>query len=389
MRSTFIACALTAALSAGAQAQLGTPGRTETAQRLNQAVTARQNEEASANAQAATRAALANTADQARSELNQPVDPAEAARDAAARKRMAEALQGISPEGKAMLAQNDAPLLKVPSGPAAIPATPEAPATGAPKPKPLKPEPLTEAAPPDTKQTVIVGDLTYFDSANSIAVFVGNVVVDSPQFHITCDEFEVHMRKQEKEADAKDKDGKPVPGGKPADTKAGKSAAQPKQDVKSLAVNAPVTSPGATGGKAGAAVVHDAQNPLDNSIEKAIAKGRKVVIVKHNPDGKIQIGQSRFAFYDGDTGDITLRQSPQVQDGNDLHISLEPTTVMVMTQAGALHTTGRATTKLTQQEQEGQPGAQGKGPATPGTAPAPGASKTSKGLSIPGPVPGQ
>lgn len=383
MRSTFIACALTFAVGAVAQAQLGRPGRSETAQRLSDAAAGKQNEESKAGAEGAARAALATTAEQARRELSQPMSAEQAAQDKAGQQRMAEALKGLSPEGKALLAQNNAPAPK-----AVAEGKPEAP-DGTPKPKPLKPEPLTEPATAADKQTVITGDVTFFDSPNSIAVFVGNVVVDSPQFHITCDEFEVHMRKQPKD-DAAPANGKPGDSKAAADTKGkgGKPAAPPaaKLDVKTLAVTAPATAPGTGTAKPGAAVVHDADNPQDTSIESAIAKGRKVVIIKHNPDGKIQIGQSRYAYYDGNSGDITLRESPQVQDGDDLHISLEPTTVMVLTQNGALHTTGRATTKLKQAD--GQPGSPpAKGGAATGTAPAP---KTSKGgLSIPGPVPGQ
>ena len=397
MRSTFIACALTVAVGTGAQAQLSRTGRSETSQRLSEAVNNRQNEEAKTGALDEKRSALMDTAAKARAELAQPVSPAQAASEAAQQQRLAEALNNISPEGKAMLAQNQAPLLPVPATaggtartePAAAPAT-----QGAPKPKPLKPEPLTEPQPPDTKQTIINGDLTYFDSGQNIAVFVGNVVVDSPQFHITCDEFEVHMRKDATQntgnASAKGPDGKPLPDkgakgssppAKAADTKGAKGAPA-KPDLKTVAATAP-SSAGASGAAKPVAPVYSAENPADNSIEKAIAKGRKVVIIKHNPDGKIQIGQSRYAYYDGNTGDITLRESPQVQDGNNLHIATEPTTVMILTQAGALHTTGRARTDLIQADQPG--GAQGKGPGAPGTAPAPGKG----GISLPGPVPGQ
>ncbi|MDB6075275.1 MAG: hypothetical protein JWO89_2915 [Verrucomicrobiaceae bacterium] len=394
MRSIFIACVLTVAVGAEAQAQ---SSRSETAQRLNQAVADRQKEVSAVSAEDASRAALVKTAAQARSELAQPVNAEQAAREGAGQKRMAEALQGMSPEGKALLAQNQARPPKVPIGSAPGEKAADAAPEGTPKPKPLKPEPLTEPNGPETKQTIITGDVTFFDSTNNIAVFVGNVVVDSPQFHITCDEFEVHMRKQAKD-DADGKAGPDAKSAKPADpktakgtkgTKAAPLAAKP--DLKTLAVTAPATAPG-TAEKPGAAVTHDAQNPADASIESAIGKGRKVVIVKHSPDGKTQIGQSRHAYYDGNSGDITLRESPQVQDGNDLHISLEPTTVMVLTQNGALHTTGRATTKLKQADGQTAPtpGKSDPSAAARGTPPASGPNKASKGgLSIPGPVPGQ
>ena len=403
MRYTFIACALTVAVGTGTQAQLGRPGRSETSQRLSDAVTAKQSEEAKSAPLNAARASLVDTADKARSELAQPVPADQAAMEAAQQRRLAEALQNLSPEGKSLLAQASQPAAAVPAtAPTSAATAAPAETGGAPKPKPLKPEPLTEPQAPDTKQTIITGDLTYFDSSNSIAVFVGNVVVDSPQFHITCDEFEVHMRKDATTgptaAPAKTgPDGKPVPAkagaGDAKGAKGAKAAPAPaaKPDLKTVANTAPAKTPGTGGDSKATKPVFDAEHPADTSIESAIAKGRKVVIVKHNPDGKVQIGQSRYAYYDGNTGDITLRESPQVQDGDNLHISLEPSTVMILTQAGALHTTGRSRTDLMQADQDknnpqsgGKP-AGVKGAAAPGTAPAP----SKGGLSIPGPVPGQ
>ncbi|MDB6117875.1 MAG: hypothetical protein JWO08_1656, partial [Verrucomicrobiaceae bacterium] len=246
MRSIFIACVLTVAVGAEAQAQ---SSRSETARRLNQAVADRQKEASAVSAEDAARATLVKTAAQARSELAQPVNAEQAAREGAGQKRMAEALQGMSPEGKALLAQNQAPALKIPTGSERGEKPADAAPEGTPKPKPLKPEPLTEPNGPETKQTIITGDVTFFDSTNNIAVFVGNVVVDSPQFHITCDEFEVHMRKQAKD-DADGKAGPDAKSAKPADPKTAKGTrgdakgakAAPlaaKPDLKTLAVTAP------------------------------------------------------------------------------------------------------------------------------------------------------
>ena len=366
MRFTSIACILAATLGGFAQAQLSTrPGVSETARRLSDATAAKQDAQAATTGESAARAALTTLADQAGAAFAKAGDPAAAANLAADQKRIAEALQNLSPDGKALLAQN---------GAAGAPQVADGP-----RPKPLTPEPLTEPGPAQPPQkTVITSDDLFFDSAKSISVFVGNVVVDSPQFHITCDMFEVHMRKQ-----AKDKDAPAAAGAKPADPKAKASPAKPappKPDILTLAVTAPATLPG--GGPSGKTAV-----PYhDDTVEAAIATGRKVVIIKHNPDGKIQIGQSRYSYYDGDTGDITLKESPQVQDGNNLHTAAEPTTIMVMTQAGALHTTGRSTTNLIKAAQE-TPGS-----TTPASGPVPAASgavKTQKGFSIPAPPPGR
>ncbi len=379
-RFTLIACVLSAALGATAQAQLSTrPGLSDAAQRINDATAARQDAQAAAGSEGAARSALTNLVDKASTELLKVTDPAQAAGE----KRIAEALQDLTPEGKALLAQAAA---SASGAPRAVAAEAGSPGGDGPRPKPLTPESLKAPEPEKPQQkTVITSDDMYFDSAKSIAIFLGNVVVDSPQFHITSDKFEAHMRKQEKDKDGtKPAAGGTAPaGGKPASAK----PAPAKPDVTVLAVTAPATLPG------GAAAAGAKPPYHDDTIEAAIATGRKVVIIKHNPDGKVQIGQSRYSYYDGDTGDITLKENPQVQDGDNLHTASEPTTVMVMTQSGALHTTGRSTTNLVQAKQETAPAPGTTAPpgtSAPGTVPAPGgAVKTSKGFSIPAPAPGQ
>ena len=368
MRLTFTACALAVLAAAGAQAQQPgvRPALSETAKRISDALSDKQDAQNASPGLNAAREVLSTLADKAVTELSQ----ADAAKTAD-RKRITATLEEMTPEARALFAQ----------------ASTAAPALGeGPRAKPLVPEPLTEpTAGPPPQKTIITSDDLFFDSAKSIAVFKDNVVVDSPSFHITADFFEVHMRKQEKDPAAKP--GAPAPAGtKPGTAAAPAKPAPPKPDLISLAVTAPAVEPG-KGGLKPTVPYHD------DTIEAAIAKGRKVVIIKHNPDGKVQIGQSRYAYYDGDSGDITLKDNPQVQDGDNLHTAAEPSCVMVMTQAGALHTTGRSTTNLIK---AAAPGTTPATPAAPGTAPASGtvpasngAVKTQKGFSIPVPGPGQ
>jgi lipopolysaccharide export system protein LptA len=229
-------------------------------------------------------------------------------------------------------------------------APPAVPAPAAPK--PIAPAPLDKPKAKSLQITDIHADANDFDPKNSIFIFSGNVDVKNPSFHLTTDgTFEVKMKKEDKKAKA------PEPEAKPAPTPG------TKPEAKSL-VEAPVSTPE----KPGAAPAKE-----ENNIESAVARGKMVTIEKIGDDGKMKVGQSRYAHYDGATGDMTLRDWPQVSDGENMIIAIEASTVMVLTADGKLRTMGgRTETRIIQ--------ADGKG----GT-------KTTKsgGMSIPTPRPAQ
>ena len=318
--------------------------------------TARVLEAAKINGQAdASRRALEQSADlgslerratQAKRDENQPQPFAEKALTVTEDAKLNSALRNVSPEGKNIIAQSStAPALRAPDAEAvtARPVVPaqrlpdaEAPVGGAAKAGKKKPAKGQQPAAKGSSNIVITAQgSAYFDTKNSMAVFVDDVVLDHPLFHLTGDELEVYMKKEE------DKPKPPI---------AGVPAANP----------APGTAPAS-----GAAAAPVEAQSGDSSIDKAIAKGRKVVIVKADQDGEPQIGICRHCTYDGATGDATLRDHPQVQRGNNVIIATSPSTYMIIKASGELKTFGPNRVDIIQEEKKAP------APANPNAPPAP------------------
>ncbi len=271
------------------------------------------------------------------------------------------ALSRVSPEGKALLAQNSgSPTTHLPTGapgtasPKAVPV----PSGSGPQPQPLRPVSIEDPtkAPP---QTIINAGTSFFDSKAGFGVFVDNVTVDHPEFDLVCDELQVFMEKEAVDAAAKPEAGAaPAPPPAPAGPTAGELAASGAADQPASGG----TSPSAEGGG-------------DSSLKRAIAKGRKVVITKMGAKGQLQTGIGREADYDGKTGDVILRGWPQVQEGMNLTVAIEPTTYFIIKQNGQFQAMGgRAQTRIIQKDdKKGQnPGAApAAGPPVPGAPPAP------------------
>ncbi len=265
------------------------------------------------------------------------------------------AMGRVSPEGRALLAQNAAtPEMRIPGdSPASTPprAVPMAGSGSGPQPQPLRPVSLTDPkkAPP---QTVINAGTSFFDSRAGFGVFVDSVEVDHPQFHLTCDELQVFMDKSGEEDAAK-----------PAGAGAG-TATSPAPSSGALAASGAADQPAG----------ENNEDQGNGSLKRAIAKGRKVVINKMSAKGVPQTGIGREADYDGKTGDVILRGWPQIQEGNSLSVAVEPTTYFVIKANGQFQAMGgRAQTRIVQKEEKkgrnGNPDA--AGPAVPGAPPAP------------------
>ena len=169
---------------------------------------------------------------------------------------------------------------------------------------------------PGSKVIITCTGAAFFDSETSIALFTENVEVRHPQFYVLCDEFEVHMIKEEK----------PKEGEKP------KAADPIKDPIKEPAKPAGAQPPGG-----------------DSSIKFAIARGRMVTIEKLTETGEVQVGHAKHATYEGSTGNILLRDFPQVQRGQHLQIATDPSTTMVLKQNGALDTKGPSRTEIVQE----------------------------------------
>lgn len=166
--------------------------------------------------------------------------------------------------------------------------------------------PVPDVDKPPTEITA-TKEATY-DEKNHRAVFTGDVHVNDAQFRITCDKLTAFLR--------------------PTATTA-KSEPSPAPGT--------VAPPKATGG-----------------LQRAIAEGH-VIIIQERPaeNGNApqrNVGRCQWAEYNADTGDVTLKGWPQVQQGINMQVALEEGTVMVMNKDGrTMRTTGKSKTVLKEQ----------------------------------------
>lgn len=222
--------------------------------------------------------------------------------------KLQKVLSEVAPEGRTLVAQSAAaPAMTAPdAGSVAKPASVKraaVPNGASPQPQPLPATPLNPVKKKEPERTVITSQgEAFFDSKQSMGVFTDDVVVVHPQFHMTGDILEIYMNKEDK---------KPAPVVKPGED----PAVAPKPEPDGLPIG-------------------------DSNINKAIAKGRKVVIQKLSETGEMQIGICRHATYIGATGEIVMRDYPQVQRGQSVIIGTSPTTVMTIKPNGELITQG-------------------------------------------------
>ncbi len=168
-------------------------------------------------------------------------------------------------------------------------------------------EPQPSPSPTPSGPTEITADTDFtFSQKTRVGVFEGNVRVKDPSYTITCDKLTVVPKKEA------------LPGAKASPT--------PQ----------PSASPAAEG----------------SSLEKATAEGH-VVIVQDKVDpktGKVEhyIGKAQKAVYDGNTGDVTLTGWPEIRQGDNMHVSLAESTVMIINRAGTIHTHGPSQSLLSQ-----------------------------------------
>lgn len=137
---------------------------------------------------------------------------------------------------------------------------------------------------PKNAETVITAQQeATFDNKTSIAEFTGAVVVKDPQFTLTCDRLKAYLK----------------PGGK--------------------------------------------------GLEKVEAIGN-VVIRQENTDDRgsdvVSVARSGLAVFVPATGDIELRESPQIAQGINAHVATEPQTRMILNRAGKINTIGGSKTVI-------------------------------------------
>ena len=180
--------------------------------------------------------------------------------------------------------------------------------------------------------TEITAMASNFDNKRHIAIFVGRVTVNDPQFILTCDRLTAHL-KDPGAAVKGDKGDKGDKGekGKGAEAKAGKAAVAEGSGSDSQKAGAGgVPAGGATGG-----------------LEKAVAEadpGKLVHIVqeKKEPNGTVSrsVGEGRMAVYVTATEEVTLTGMPWIQQGLNTVVALDETTVMVLTKDGRMSVQG-------------------------------------------------
>jgi len=145
----------------------------------------------------------------------------------------------------------------------------------------------TEAANEEPIVTEIYADQTVFDSAKSIGIFTGNVVVTDPRFNIQGDKLTIFISKKENESFEK--------------------------AIVEGNVGVVRDRPSATGG------------PPEHMV-----------------------GRADKAVYTAKDGRFELTGHPRVQQGLNTHVATSPETVMILNEAGQLETRGPSRTEIRQ-----------------------------------------
>jgi lipopolysaccharide export system protein LptA len=143
-----------------------------------------------------------------------------------------------------------------------------------------------------------------FEDKSRKAVFTGEVRVKDPQFTMTADKLTAFIRQE---------------------TIASGTTSAPKK-----------TSGGNVPGMGG--------------LERAIAEGH-VVIVQEKPgenggEATRYVAKAGRAEFQSSTGDMVLYDWPQVQQGINLHVATEQSTVMTINRDGRMKTNGRSRTLI-------------------------------------------
>ncbi len=142
--------------------------------------------------------------------------------------------------------------------------------------------------------TEILADEAFFDSANSIGIFSGHVIVKDPRFNLQTDKLTVYLGKGETR---------------------GLDRAVAEGNVGMIR-----ESPGENGG------------PPTRSV-----------------------GRADNAVYTARDGNVELRGTPRVQSGANSHVATSPDTVMIINQNGQLTTKGPSRTELRQEPKAPKP----------------------------------
>ena len=152
--------------------------------------------------------------------------------------------------------------------------------------------------------TEIYADEAFFDSTKNIGIFSGRVKVTDPRFNLQSDKLTVFITKGQSQ-----------------------------------------------------------------SLEKAIAEGN-VGLVRERPAANggaatRAVGRADKATYTAATGDVELKGTPRVQEGENMHVATSPDTVMIINQNSQLTTHGPSRTEIRQQPNDQKKKQEKKNQANP------------------------
>jgi len=150
------------------------------------------------------------------------------------------------------------------------------------------------AIPQEPIITEIYADQTVFDSAKSIGIFTGHVIVTDPRFNIQGDKLTIYISKQQNESFEK--------------------------AIVEGNVGVVRDRPSSTGG------------PPDRMV-----------------------GRSEKAVYFAKEGRFELTGNPRVQQGLNTHVATSPDTIMILNEAGQLETRGPSRTEIRQDPNSASP----------------------------------
>jgi lipopolysaccharide export system protein LptA len=150
--------------------------------------------------------------------------------------------------------------------------------------------------------TEIKADTVDFNQKTQQAVFTGRVIVNDPEFDLTCEKLTAYLK---------------------SDKSAGTGAAP--------ATPAPKTADGPKSA--------DAPKKKSGGLDRAVAEGNVVITQeKIDADGKAtkSIGRAARADYSATTGEMILSGNPEVQQGINTWVAVDPATKMYMRRDGTM-----------------------------------------------------
>ena len=175
---------------------------------------------------------------------------------------------------------------------------------------------------PETETDIDASQSASFNSKDRIAIFTANVRVKDPRFELACDELTVYLNK-----------------GAAASGAATPDAAGTPPPLKPATPPVPGAEP--------------TPAPPGGGIDHAVAKGHVIIIqrkaaTKPGEEDKISIGRGGLGTFDNKTGDMVLKDWPNLEQNGSSLIATAQGTVMTIHRDSSMNTVGPSKTVLIQ-----------------------------------------